>query len=575
MSDSPESGAQRRRRALRRAGSPVLWRVAATAGIIVLAIAVILVTADRGTPAGSTRIEGGVTRIRVGHSPDVKPLFDELVRAHNARNPAVRVEAQSLELEVLAAASVAGQLVGISPDASLVLNDIERAWKAAAPDAPPIVGSTARYATSPVVIAVRSDAPGRAAVTGWRSLIASGLRWSHLSSQSTSSGLLALAAEFYVAAGTPRLSSADIQRAEVLNRVSAMEKSVARYGGDSEEKVVEYLLSPEGAAGLDAMTLPEAHVAALNQRAGGSSPRWQAVYPEEGTLMMDHPLVLLEHPSLTPPARVAFQDFVRFLGTEEAQRLVVRAGYRPTNYAAGLEGGPLTAPHGVNPAQPVLLPLPSPGTMLAMRDAWAAGLKRGANILLVVDVSGSMDRDNKLRQAQRALEAFVDAAAKSGNLDRVGLDRFADDYAEVVPVAPAAENHARLRQGISALRAEGNTAVLFAAWAGQRRLKEMNDPDRINAVVLMTDGVENASRRYAGTTRYGQRVPPLNDAATTAAALQAAASAGPDVLIFTVAYGGDADARAMRAVAAAGRGQYYAADTNTISRLYLLIKENF
>jgi len=128
MSDSPESSAQRRRRALRKAaGSPKVGRVAAAAGIILLAIVALVATADEGAPPPSTRVEGGGARIQVGHSPDIKALFDDLVRAYNARNPAVRVETQSLELEALAAASVAGKLVGISPDASLVLNDIERA----------------------------------------------------------------------------------------------------------------------------------------------------------------------------------------------------------------------------------------------------------------------------------------------------------------------------------------------------------------------------------------------------------------------------------------------------------------
>lgn len=290
----------------------------------------------------------------------------------------------------------------------------------ARPDAPPLIGYSARYATSPVVIAIRRDRLPEPPPSGWRALVASQLRWTQLSSLTTSSGLLALAAEFYAVAGAEKLDRPDVDRPEVLEKVTAIERSVARYGGGSEEKVVEYLLTAEGIAAIDAMVLSEAQVVALNQRATAArQPGWRATYPAEGTLKMDHPLTLLEHPDLAPAARRAFLDFARFLGSERAQTLVVAHGYRPVALGTDLGAGPLTPANGVDPAQPRLMPLPSPGTLAAMRDHWAASLKRPANILLVADVSGSMADGDKMRQAIRALEAFVTAAAQRGGRDRV------------------------------------------------------------------------------------------------------------------------------------------------------------
>jgi Ca-activated chloride channel homolog len=472
--------------------------------------------------------------------------------------------------------------VGVSPDASLVLNDVERAWQVTRADSPPLVGYTVRYASSPVVIAIREDRISGAPPAGWQGLIASKLKWAHLSSLTTSSGLLALAAEFYAAAGVQRLDRADVDRQDVLDRVRAIESSVARYGGESEEKVVEYLLTPEGIAAIDAMVLSEAQVVSLNQQAAARrAAAWRAIYPEEGTLMMDHPLTLLEHPTLSPEARRAFLDFARFIATDPMQDLVIQHGYRPVAYDKEVTSGPLTPANGVNPNQPKLLPLPSPGTLMAMRAHWASGLKRPANILLIVDVSGSMREDQRMPQAKQALEAFVVAAAQKGGRDRIGLATFSDDYSEIVPIGPIAENRQRLLDAIRALEPRGNTALFYSAWTGQQKMLSLKDPDRINAVVLMTDGLENGSKRYQGQMSPFGRVPTLvaderNDTRQLVAALQARPTSDAGrVLLFTIGYGRDSDERTMRQIAGAGGGQYYFAEPANIAKLYAMIQGNF
>ena len=97
------------------------------AGIVLIAGITFAVVQITGRPDGGGTVaswnQGGVTHINVGHSPDVKPLFDELVKAFNSQSKDVQVAAASLELDRLIEASVRGDLVAVSPDASLVLND--------------------------------------------------------------------------------------------------------------------------------------------------------------------------------------------------------------------------------------------------------------------------------------------------------------------------------------------------------------------------------------------------------------------------------------------------------------------
>jgi len=43
----------------------------------------------------------------------------------------------------------------------------------------------------------------------------------------------------------------------------------------------------------------------------------------------------------------------------------------------------------------------------------------------------------------------------------------------------------------------GNTGFFYAVWRAQRTLAQRRDAERINVVVAMTDGRENASRNFS------------------------------------------------------------------------------
>ena len=88
-------------------------------------------------------------------------------------------------------------------------------------------------------------------------------------------------------------------------------------------------------------------------------------------------------------------------------------------------------------------------------------------------------------------------------------------------------------------------------------LQSMADTDAINAIVVMTDGRENDSHFE------------LRD-------LQAAMDeAQVPVVIFTIAFGQDADERLLQDIARLGGGQFRRADETDIEELYRIISTYF
>jgi len=451
-----------------------------------------------------------------------------------------------------------------TPDSSVWLDVLDREWAARTGRESPLVGHTERYAVSPIVIAMWEDVarsmgyPDRP--LGWQDLLDRAqadpeFKWSHPST-TAAAGLLATLAEFYAGAKKTRgLTAADAQHPATLDYVAALEKTV-RYYGEGEWAVVQRVLG-EGRSYLDAFVCMEQLVVYHNTHTSGE--KLVAIYPVEGTLWEDHPLALLELDELTAQQRATFSRFVEYLQARDTQIEVLRSGYRPTDLSLPLdaEGSPLTNANGVDPSQPkTALQMPSPSVVQVVRDVWWY-TKRHTNVYLVVDVSGSMEGD-KLSNAQDALRVFMQEV--KGDQERVGLIAFSTRATEVVPLAELAQNRQPLNATIDRLEAGGDTALLDAVDLAYARLQALQDAERINAVVVMTDGRENNSR-----IRIGTLIKRLMNGNET----------GVPVVVFTIGYGDDADERTLRALAEAGGGQYYEGDLETIRRLYKILSSYF
>lgn len=108
----------------------------------------------------------------------------------------------------------------------------------------------------------------------------------------------------------------------------------------------------------------------------------------------------------------------------------------------------------------------------------------------LIDTSGSMKLANKLEYAKAAVRLIV-ARRRPG--DDFALFAFAED--EVAPMADFSRDPTRLLAALGELEAGGKTALFDAVAATPSRMLAGKNGKR--AIVLFTDGVDNASRLKA------------------------------------------------------------------------------
>lgn len=525
----------------------------------------------QATPSAMATVDPREATLRLAYSPEKAALFSELVEEFNDLRlraddrQVLRVEAEPRPVEAMLSGALTGRYEAISPDSSLWLDTLDRDWANRTGDEARLVGETHRYAISPVVLAMWEDVarelgwPNQA--IGWAQVQGQAYRdpdfkWSHPST-SSASGLLATLAEFYAGSGKTRgLTIEDVQAQATLDYVAAVERTV-RYYGEGELAIIDRALE-EGPDFLDAFVVQEQLVVHFN-RQSRSGDRLVAIYPAEGSLWQDHPLVLLETPTLTSNQRLTFQRFREYLQSEPAQQKALAQGYRPADLSIPIDGpdSPLSAANGVDPREPqTTLQIPSPAVVDVVRNVWWY-TKRHTNVYLVVDTSGSMSGD-KLEQAREALDLFLWQI--EGELEAVGLVEFSTQVNNIIPLEELRYNRPELEAAVQGLYAEGDTALLDAVRAAYVRLQDAADAERINAIVAMTDGRENAST-------VGLR--------ELAAEIQAGNDEGVPVVIFCIAYGRDADYDVLETLANASGGQVREGDLASIQELYKILSTYF
>ena len=138
-----------------------------------------------------------------------------------------------------------------------------------------------------------------------------------------------------------------------------------------------------------------------------------------------------------------------------------------------------------------MLALPEPRVLAAIKKAWRRD-RKPANIMLVVDTSGSMNAKGRLSQAKAGLEVFFRGVEPQ---DSVGLTIFSDQIQPLIEPAPMSKNRAELRARVRNLIAEGGTAFYDATVESFDAVRAQKAKDSINAVVLLTDGDDTDSQR--------------------------------------------------------------------------------
>jgi len=214
---------------------------------------------------------------------------------------------------------------------------------------------------------------------------------------------------------------------------------------------------------------------------------------------------------------------------------------------------------------------PPPAVLAKVRQTWSEVRKR-ARVLLVLDVSGSMGQQvggagGKTR-LELAKQATIGALKDFAPDDEVGVWAFTGGlpdgkvYRELAPVAPLKPQAEAIRTAISALEPLSNTPLYAVTREAFATMSARVAQDRINAVVLMTDG----RNEYAPDTDLDGLIRMLSSSEIS----------DTSVRVFSIAYGENADLDTLRKISEASRAAAYdATDPTSIERIFTAVISNF
>jgi Ca-activated chloride channel family protein len=347
---------------------------------------------------------------------------------------------------------------------------------------------------------------------------------------------------------------ADIERPSVKRQIKDLEQSIVHYGDTTLLMAAQ--LREHGPTYASAVAMEETTMVDFNRDRRGQ-PRLVAIYPDEGTFVSDSPYLVLKAPWVTKAQQDGAQAFQRFIASHVTPQLAARYGFRPPDPAQA-PVAPVDAANGLDPKQPSrVLGMPEPSVVARIQKAWLEN-RKAANIELVVDTSTSMNDQAKIVHARDGLKEFLGQLSPR---DRVGMIAFSTDVNQVTPLEPFSHGEAGLRAAVNGLLPNGETSLYDAVDAGVAAVARLHDSKHINAVVVLTDGMNTT-----GQQTLDGLLPHL--------AAHAGAEAVP-IRVFTIAYGNDASVQILAKIAKTAGGESYTGTTGNIGQVYTHISSFF
>jgi Ca-activated chloride channel homolog len=496
--------------------------------------------------------EGSLT-ISVDAAPSIAGPVQTIAKRWTDTSPAVEGKCVAVDVtplpssnvEQILAASGAGAGEGASvwiPDSSTWANRLNDDLTAAGKNAQveihaPIAVSPLVFVSSPSVVSKFISRPD------WRNALAGAFPLTVPDPVTNTDGLLSLQImDTLVASGT---QGPNPELANLMLRLSHSTLPDANAG------FAQLAADPAHAS---VFTAPEQAVIQANR--AKQSLFAAAIYPDEGTLSLDYPVVRLIRSGDDPALTAALDDFEQQLRAPGAQSFLADAGFRDPS-GASVPG--VGAAQGVVAAPIRQLTKPTPGQGVDTLRLWEA-ITQDVNSMMVIDVSGSMAETGGNGRSKIQLAA-ASAATSIGfypDTSNLGMWVFSTnltpttDYRELVPIAQMSsitggKTH---RQALTAAAnslpslVNGNTALYASTLAAVNTVRHNYDPSKVNTVVLMTDG---------------QNVDPGGPTLDQVlAGLQTAQAKLLPVPVYTIGLGPDADMAALGKISKATGGKAYA-----------------
>jgi Ca-activated chloride channel family protein len=374
-------------------------------------------------------------------------------------------------------------------------------------------------------------------------------QFGHTHPDYSNSGITSILGIVYAGTDKTRdLTMEDVQDPEVAQFLADVESSVIHYGRSTG--FFGRQMFNRGPGYLSAAVLYENLVVeSYDESLYPNTPfPVVAIYPREGTFWSDHPFAILNASWVDDELRAAAELYRDFLLAQPQQEQALQYGFRPADPEVPISA-PLDEAHGVDPNEPqTLLAVPRAEVTQAVRELWTENKKR-VEVQVVLDISGSMNEENRLGRAKEALDIFVEQLADE---DMLGVIVFSDDSRVLTPLSELGPKRPEVLEQINSVFAVGGTRLVDTVLEAYEELEQEPRGERIRAIVVLSDGADNQSQRPVSV---------LQDA------IQADES-GQSIKIFTISYGSGADASLLETISEASGAQTYQSDPAQIEQVY-------
>jgi Ca-activated chloride channel family protein len=479
--------------------------------ITALLLTFLLAACGKDSPAPSGQPPGGSGALRILAGSEIKDMEPLKARMEKAAGTGIEfIYTGSLDAVERLEAGESFDAVWLSHGKYLQLTPAIKSK----------IRASERIMTSPVILGVKAS---KAAALGWskndptwaeiaRTAAAGKLTFGMTNPAASNTGFTALVGVASALADKQdSLTTGDIKVKE-LRQLFAGQKFTAGSSGWLAEAYVREQARFDGLINYESVILQLNADGKLNERLA-------PVYPREGIVTADYPLMLLNEGK-----RKAYESLVLFLRSADAQRDITQRTLRRPIV-------PEVAPAAAIPTKTLAeLPFPASREVLdSLIDAYQGQLRRPASTYFVIDTSGSMQGEgiDQLRHALAAL-AGADASlsarfARFQTREHVYLLPFSDKPGTPVRFDLPDDGSkvegvfGNVREFASQLHANGGTAIfssvkLALETAQSDRAKA---PERQYSIVVMTDGKNESGMNesdfaaWYGRQAEGQRGIPV------------------------------------------------------------------
>lgn len=282
------------------------------------------------------------------------------------------------------------------------------------------------------------------------------------------------------------------------------------------------------------------------------------VYPREGIITADYPLMLLNGAK-----RAEYERLVTYLRSTAFQ----------TRLSAATLRRPVNAESSSAPAIPkrTLIELPFPGQpqiIDALLDAFLADVRVPSTSRYVLDLSGSMNEEGRIDQLKTAMDTLAggdpgtlgNRYARFQNRERIGLIPFSNEPMPTLGFdmgTTSAENEATLaaiKAAVADMQPDGGTAIYDSVQRAMTELaqeKRTADAPRYYTIVLMTDGKNTQGMSLRELLRWRE----------------SQSEAVKSIRVFPIVFG-NADAKQMQALAEATGGKAFDAKAGSLAMVF-------